>query len=530
MSRFSNTSQARSVSQNAVATRVVKNNAGGKAYKQSAKLELVNLMLSNFLAGDMYRDEKTIIKRIESLVSQIDDKEFLARAALYARNEFGMRTMSHLVAGEMAHQNSTSGAQWAKDFYDAIIYRVDDMSEIMGYYFGKNTGHALPNAMKKGFASAIGRFDAYQLAKYRGENKAVKLVDVVRLVRPKPTKKNEGALKALLEGTLKNANTWEAKISKAGQSGSAAAKKEARSAAWADLLLEKKIGYLALVRNLVNIANDVDDGAFDVALELLKDEKTIKSSKIFPFQIYNAFVEIDDAPRRGSWGYSRGGSENTRITDKRRVAKLVDALAVAIDLSLSNLPKLDGRSLVAIDTSGSMSSRLSDKNSMAYVDIAALFGVALAKATGADVVDFNTSAKYMSIPTSRSTMDLVKGLATPGGGTNFESIFSTIGKTKYDRIFILSDMQAWMQSGYSSNPRGAFDNYKRVSGANPFLYSFDLAGHGTMQVPENDGKVICLAGWSDKIFDVLKTTEMDRNALINTISAYPIAVAKRGKN
>lgn len=520
MARFSTSTAARSKSSNAVATRVVRNNAGGKAYKQSPKLELVNLMLSNFLAGDMYRSEKQIVSRVQDLITQIDDKTFLAKAALYARNEFGMRTMSHLVAGEMATQNITSGTDWGKVFYDAIIYRVDDMMEIMGYYFENNPDASLPAAMKRGFASAIGRFDAYQLAKYRGEKKAVKLVDVVRLVRPKPTKKNAEALKALLEGTLKNENTWEAKISKAGQSGSKEEKAAARQDAWAELLLERKIGYLALVRNLTNIANDVNDAAFEVALQLLTDKKLILGSKIFPFQLYTAFAEIDDSPRERYWyGYRE---KDSRVNDTRRVAKIVDALGTAIEISLSNLPKLEGKTLVAIDTSGSMSAPLSDKGSTSMVEIAALFGIALAKATDADVISFNTSATYLSVPKSRSTLDQVRKVSAPGGGTNFEGIFSTAGSTKYDRIFILSDMQAWMQS--YDHPRGALDAYKTRSGANPYVYSFDLHGHGSMQVPENDGKVIALAGWSEKIFDILDVTEQDREALIHTIEEYPIAV------
>jgi 60 kDa SS-A/Ro ribonucleoprotein len=520
MARFSTSTAARSKSSNAVATRVVKNNAGGAAYAQSPKLELVNLMLSNFLAGDMYRSEKDILKRVQSLITQIGDKAFLAKAALYARNEFGMRTMSHLVAGEMATQNVTSGTDWGKVFYDAIVYRVDDMMEIMGYYFESNPKASLPAALKRGFASAIGRFDAYQLAKYRGESKSVKLVDVVRLVRPKPTRKNAEALKALLEGTLKNENTWEAKISKAGQAGTAAEKAAARQDAWAELLLERRIGYLALVRNLTNIANDVNDAAFEVALELLTDKQMILASKIFPFQLYTAFSEIDDNPRSNYWGHST--NQESRITNKRRISKLVDALGTAMEISLANLPKLEGKTLVAIDTSGSMSSPISDKGKTSMVEIAALFGIALAKATDADVISFNTSAKYLSVPKSRSLLDQVRAVAAPGGGTNFEGIFSTAGNTKYDRIFILSDMQAWMQS--YDHPRGALDAYKTRSGANPYVYSFDLHGHGTMQVPENDGKVIALAGWSEKIFDILDVTEQDREALIHTIEEYPIAV------
>ncbi len=488
------------------------NNAGGVAFQQSPKLELVNLILGNMLSGDMYRSEGEVMSRLLALIQTIPDKEFLAKAALYARNEFGMRTTSHIIAGELANQNFTSKTDWGRRFYNAIIHRPDDMQEIMGYYLDKNPGHALPNAVKTGFAQAFTRFDAYQLAKYRGENRSVKLVDIVRLVRPKPGRKNETALKELLEGTLKNTKTWEAKISVAGQTGTKQEKQEAKAQAWGSMIQEKQLGYLALIRNLVNIGKDSSDTDFDAALKLLVNEQAIKRSLIFPFQIYTAYkqVEISDV-------------------SSRRKAKLIDALSAALDLSVVNVPKLDGRTLVAIDISGSMGSNLTSMSKTRLIDIAALFGVVLAKACDADVVLFESTAKYVAIPKTRMTLDAARQIAIPTGGTNFESVFNLVigSKSKYDRIFILSDMQAWMQIDW--NPLVTLNRYRGAVKANPFVYSFDLNGHGTMQVPENDRMVIALAGWSEKIFDIIKNAEIDRQTILKAIENYPIMVARKGK-
>ena len=62
--------------------------------------------------------------------------------------------------------------------------------------------------------------------------------------------------------------------------------------------------------------------------------------------------------------------------------------------------------------------------------------------------------------------------------------------------------------------------YKRKTGANPFLYSLDLAGYGTALFPEP--MVFCLAGFSDKIFDMMKLLESDKDALIKAIEAINI--------
>ena len=76
-------------------------------------------------------------------------------------------------------------------------------------------------------------------------------------------------------------------------------------------------------------------------------------------------------------------------------------------------------------------------------------------------------------------------------------------------------MQGWV--GYHS-PAAEFTAYKKRHDCNPYIYSFDLAGHGSMQFPEN--KVCALAGFSDKIFDVMSLLEQDRKALINVIKNY----------
>ena len=78
-------------------------------------------------------------------------------------------------------------------------------------------------------------------------------------------------------------------------------------------------------------------------------------------------------------------------------------------------------------------------------------------------------------------------------------------------------MQGWI--GHET-PTREFNEYKKTLAANPFVYSFDLNGHGTMQLPEQN--VICIAGFSEKVFDIIKLTETDKKALLNTIKAVQI--------
>ena len=135
----------------------------------------------------------------------------------------------------------------------------------------------------------------------------------------------------------------------------------------------------------------------------------------------------------------------------------------------------------------------------------------------------------MPVLKSRSTLDTVKMLAITEGNTSFESIFDLITKEgkKYDRIFVLSDMMSWIQSDWS--PATMLERYKSKVYADPFIYSFDLTGNGTMQFKEYQPKVIGLAGFSEKIFDIMRLAETDKAALVNEIENYPIQVQRQRK-
>ena len=230
-------------------TKRITNRAGGEAFAQTPKMELASMLLTSFAQDQYYRSAGETFKELNALLPKVDAK-FAAKAAIYARHEFGMRSITHVLAAELSAY--VSGQSWAKDFYKAIVRRPDDMLEIMAYYYAKG-GKTLPNAMKKGFANAFDKFDAYQLAKYRGTQKAVKLVDVVNLVHPKATDRNATALKELVADTLKSTGTWEAKLTQAGQTAKTDADKaERKAAAWAELIGERKLGYFALL-SLIHI-------------------------------------------------------------------------------------------------------------------------------------------------------------------------------------------------------------------------------------------------------------------------------------
>ena len=497
----------------------------------------MSILLTSFVEDKFYEKATDGLSRLKSVLDRVNPL-FAAKAAVYARQEFGMRSITHVLAAELAKK--LSGESWAKNFYKAIVRRPDDMVETIAYYFGQKN-KSLSKSMQKGFSEAFGKFDAYQLAKYKMENKEVTLIDVVNLVHPVPTEKNGfvevskedyislleaklkslnknskknaakiakvkeilspvkrqktgtvqlPALDALMAGMLKNTETTEAKMSKAGQEASSANEKaQLKADVWKEMLNSGKMPYFNLLRNLRNIIEQAP-GEVKTACGLLVNERAIKNSLVLPFRYDTAMKEIEAMSSNSS----------------KEVRQVMVALNNAVDISCSNVPIFEGDTLVILDVSGSMQGK--------PAQIGGLFSAIIVKSNNSDFMTFDSNARYQNLNPSDSVLTIAKNIRFTDGGTDFHSIFRAINK-KYERLIILSDLQGWIGN---HAPTSDFKAYKERYKCNPYVYSFDLNGYGTMQFPES--QVCALAGWSDKIFDLMKILEQDKNALVDTIKNY----------
>lgn len=475
------------------------NRAGGEAYSLKPREELVTLLLTSFVNDKFYEKASDQLTRLGNVFDELKangDAEFAAKAAFYARNVFGMRSISQALAANVAAK--VSGENWTRRFFSAFPRRVDDVTELMSFYQNtfavdkskKGYARSIPNAMKAGLRNSLGKFDTYQLAKYRGENLDLSLVDVVNLLHPKPTDKNADALAKLVAGTLRSENTWENKVSAAGQKAETEEEAtELKGKAFDELVRSRKIGYFALLKNLRNIMQTTPE-TIDAACEMLTDRKLIQKSLVFPFRFLDALDAIQSA----------GGNR-----------KIVDALNKAMDISVENCPEFSGNTLVILDESGSMGS-----GNKSYAGIGSLFAAVIFKRNAnADVMAFSDDArKITNLNAGDSVMSIAEKILArrTAAGTNFHAPFAKMTK-RYDRLIFLSDAQGWV--GYSA-PTSDLANYEKKFGKTN-IYSFDLAGYGDSQFSQE--RLYLISGFSDKVFSLMGKLEQDRNALIHEIEA-----------
>lgn len=496
------------------------NHQGGTGYQYDAKSELVSILATG-LDNKYYETLGEREQRFVNVVAEVakTDKTFVAKAMVYARSVMGQRTVTHFGAVELA--KVLAGDKLGARFFSkrerkanagGIIFRLDDMLEIAACYQARNPGKQLSNAIKKGFKAALEAADEYELAKYQAKNKNLSLVDIVNLVHPKPSEKMVPVFAKLMKGELKQFNTVEDKNTKAGQEVAAKVKageitadeatealREAKEDNFADLIETRKIGYLALLRNLRNILKAGSKAEIvSGACEMLTDAKLIKQSLVFPHQIDLALEILLD-----EFGNQANG--------------FVRALNTAYELAIPNLTELfkTGKTAVVFDSSGSMSSdiRLANKNngSEAAIAKAALIAATLAKGIGADVYHFAdhcAQIKFNPLDTVNTLKNQFLGKqGSVGYGTAFASIMRTLDG-KYDRVFVISDMQGG-------------DMIDNKSYANTHIYSVDMCGYGTTMFKPGS-KVYKIFGYSSDIYELIKKVEIDPQALIKEIEKIEI--------
>lgn len=555
-----------------------KNISGNTAYKVEPELRLLAILNTSKVEDQFYRDTSQLLDEVCNLIDYVGQKDalLLAKMIVYSRCYGTMRSINHFAAAYAVRY--FSGQKWAKAFFTArergkksnsggTIWRMDDMSQITNIFTTIN-GKSIPNSMVKGFRTVLEGADAYSLLKYKRD-----ILDTINLVHPNPSvseamvdvdfkpyvervqellhasknrtvqaryvKKLQEAkepvngkikikvLDAIIMGLPVSADTWEANNSQAGQLVAEAVREgkltqedakvvlnEQKAENWKGLLLEKKLGILAAIRNLRNILNtNPTQTTINMLCSLLTDVNIIKSGKILPFQI-----DIANEIVVNEFGNTHFG---------RQVSQ---ALYEGYMAALPNLAEaMPGRNLVMIDLSGSMWGAMGGRVYYGYKcdtnmkkstsfsgDKALLMASTIAKATNADVIIFGSRSEYVHYNPNMDVFTMAKSWKKNMGDTNIASAWDLARQENkvYDRVVLLSD--------YEANRNSTPDAYKKYVAeiADPYVYQVDLGQLGTVQLKGD--KVRNYFGYSFDIFEDMKNAEFNAATHLEKVKAIHI--------
>lgn len=533
-----------------------KTHEGGTGYARDERTELFLRATTNFAGEDLFYEKgSTSDNRICGLVRQLAVSEagwpWVKGFLPWLRSDGNIRTASIMLAIEAVHARLAKGlhGDGNRQLIASVLQRPDEPGEAVAYYLGKYHSKTLPKPIKRGIADAVSKLNERGFLRYDSESRGIRIGDVLELTHPKgrfrgtdggrswqdelfryaitarhnrdgeagepprklsavhsrrtlsqlpPEARHEFARNALRIGAaakqleIAAAGQWEWILSWLGDAPEDAAllKKEQ----W-ELILPH-MGYMALIRNLRNLDQaGISDSLASKLTARIADPEEVKRSRQLPFRFLSAYLEAPSL----RWG---------------------QALETALTLSTQNVPELGGRTLILIDTSGSMQSTLSSKSKMTRVKAAALFALALGLKNPLSVDVYGFADGNFKVDGIGPGVSLLKAVemfdscvGRVGHGTQIEHNVRATFSKKHSRVCVFSDMQTFASSPGFYGYYGVGDISSAVPASVP-VYGFNLAGytHGAMPVTGSNNRHE-MGGLTDHTFSLIKAIEMGQNGV-----------------
>lgn len=515
---------------------------GGDGFLRNNRTELFLACTSSFITEDTFYetgDQRTarVVELTHAVALEEGGLEWLLDFVTWLRGpEANIRTAAIVVAAETVRARieatlttDGTGSTLPRQIIAAALQRADEPGEMIAYWTGRY-GRPIPNSIKRGVGDAAARlYTEYSTLKYDTAKASVRFGDVLGLCRPQtpadkavlfrhlierrhpdwkdtggqelgkrgvspelrmitarrelegvPVADRRGLLAALgpagVEDRLKAAGaTWEY------LSGWLADGKGMDRTAWETII--PYMGYMALLRNLRNFDETgvSDEVAARIAVKL-EDPEEVKRSRQLPFRFLSA--------------YEAAPSDRWKLT-----------LGKALGYATQNLPELNGSTLIMVDTSASMDSRLSSKSQRTYVEVAALFGIALTYRNVGKVglYMFADRAAKHNVTVGGSVLNEVakfkRLIGQVGHGTQIEASTMQAFGSGYDRVIIISDMQSFGDRAYyAGNLSGRIPKHVPI-------YGFDLSSYEAGVIPAGGAARFQLGGLSDATFRMIPQVE-----------------------
>lgn len=425
----------------------IKTHEGAPAVRIGAEKMLRRSLMSCLLwENEFYEDGKQIAERLAELVPQVAPDK-VAFMAIEAREQMKLRHAPLFIVREMVrHENFRP---YVTATLSRVIQRADELAEFLAMYW-KDGKVPLAHSVRRGLDRAIRKFDEYALAKYDRKGD-VSLRDVFRVVRPIPENEVQSALwKRVVKGELATPDTWEVELSR-----NDGVDKKTK---WTRLLTERKLGALALLRNLRNM-----EQAGVEANTVRNAISAMSTYRVLPFR----FIAAErHAPHQSSW----------------LEGKLFECAA--------ELKMLPGKTIILVDVSGSMDGPLSARSDMHRIDAAC--GVAIVGREMCEEVEiFSFSQSLVAVPNRRGFAlrdAIVK--SQPHGGTYLGSAVSALSSRNYDRLIVITDEQSHDAVG---DPK---------SGSKGYMINVASNRNGV-----GYGKWTNISGFSESVFNYLVEIE-----------------------
>lgn len=469
-----------------------------KHIKKSGLYTLNKLLTGHSIIPEFY-DGKTTTEIMIDAIDKALDYDYVGALewAVELRTVYNIRLNPQIIMVRAAmHPKRSEYTENGLNFgyyQSKVMSRADEPMSQMAYYMFINNGDkkGMPSILKRTWSKKLSSLNDYAVNKYK--NAEIGMINAVRICHA-----NSKVIDELMQtGSVSvdaSKKTWEQYRSDGKD--------------WKYILENCKMGHMALLRNLRGIFTEINDvSILNSVLDTLVDG--VKYGKQFPFRYWSAYKTIES-------------------TDGIHFKKeILNALDKCIDISVDNMPKIKGRTIVLTDNSGSAWGCIpSEYGSVTVAEIDNLSAIITAKCSDEGYVGvFGNRLEIVPISKHTRILEAMKkinaigkkiGMGTENGIWIF---FKNALKNKdfYDNIFIYSDQQAghgglygttdsvreYAELGYKCNYNHVnvfkllLDYRKSVNGK-VNMFSVQTAGYNNVVIPEMTYRCSLMYGWTGK--------------------------------
>lgn len=486
-----------------------KNNAGGDAYRLSAKQSLATYCSAGCFGDTFYTTGENQVEELMSICKSVD-AEFIGKTAIFvSENAFMKDTPAFLVAYLLATN---------LDVFEKVFSRVIRNGRMLrGFCQIVRSGVC----GRRSFGSCGKRHIKDFIQNRRPEalffdsvGKNPSLVDIIKMVHPKPGSEEQAHLFKYILGhedySLDNLPKviQDFELFKSGKS-NRLPNVDQRFLTFKKLSQEQWIE-IAINSNWTTTRMNIDawekHGVYkdkrtvEIIANKLRSPELVRQSRCFPYQLFTAYNEI---------------SKNSAIP-----REIKEALQDAMEVATENVPEIDGNVFVFPDVSGSMSHPVTGKRSgqttlTRCIDIAGLISACvLRKNPSAEVIPFNGKAIEIELNPRDSVITNANKLAAIGGLSTYCPAplkFIMSQNKRIDVVIFVSDNESWVNGSGGFGKRiekgtelAQLWSEAKVKNPNAKMICIDCTPGTTVQALD-DESILNIGGFSDQVFSAISS-------------------------
>lgn len=508
-----------------------RNLAGGLAYAMEDKHALAQFAVTGTFSNTFYATAESQLEELKKLVNKVEP-EFLAKLAVYSRHSAYMKDMPAFLLATLAAKD----IELFKKTFPLVMDNAKMLRNFVQVVRSGVTGRKnFGSAPRRAIQSWLEQANDYQIfAASVGNDPS--LADIIKMLHPRPSTKTREALYAYIMGKKHEASELPSFVQEFEAFKASRTAKVAASSMTAVADAMRKAGYkveapeipsvnlpkvpfqmltalpltsddwksiannAAWQMTRMNLNTFARHGVFqDKAMtkkiaDRLRDEKAIEKAKAFPYQLFAAYLNVDDT-----------------IPESVK-----NALQDAMEIAIRNVPRVDGKIYVGVDISGSMDDsvtgrRAGSTSKVSCRQVAALIASAIKRHNeDTEVYVFDTSAKKLNLNGRDSVMTNAQKIAKPGGGTDCSCFVAKLNEKKKqgDLVILVSDNESWHDrpqynwvTQRSTGLMTEWATFKQRS-PNAKLVCIDLTPNTTVQATNSTDR-LNVGGFSDNVFNVV---------------------------